>query len=106
MLKQVQHDEVLDGSSSKPRLLRCYLRLMCRNRVNTLQRQADFVDPVHQAMLAKRVDRELEPVLKRRRHRLRFEVDMDRVGLCDLHQPVDCCLRQLNRQQTVFECVA
>ena len=68
-----------------------------------LQRKADLIQPLAQAMLAERIDCEFEPVLKRRRHRLRFKIDMDRVSLRNLQQAVDCLLRLGDGQYPVLE---
>ncbi len=50
---------------------------MRRNGGIALQCQPNFIDPVQQAMFAEWVDFKFEPVLKRRRHRLRFQINME-----------------------------
>lgn len=57
------------------------------------QGHADFIKAVDQAVTTKIVDLKLEPVLIRGCNNLVFQIDIDRIGLGDLHQPVDGLLR-------------
>jgi hypothetical protein len=68
--------------------------------------EADFVEAVDQAVLAEGVDLEREAVLERGRHGLRFEVDVDGLGLRHFHQAVDRLLREDHGDDAVLEGVA
>ena len=50
-------------------------RLESPDVARALKREADFVEPVQQAMLVERVDLELEALAARRIDRLLFQID-------------------------------
>ena len=72
------------------------------------QRQADVVQAVEQAVLAVRRDVEGERETGRRRHRLRGQIDVERVTFARfalLEQAVDDLRRGNNRQDAVLVAV-
>src|SRR3546814_2524101 len=67
---------------------------------------ADLVQTAKQAMLAKRIDVEVKPLLIRRGDDLVFKVDSDVALARDLHQTVHLVLRQHYRKDSVLEGIA
>src|SRR5712691_2560526 len=95
--------------SREPRPIGQMLRLERADLVRVLERQADFVQAVEQAMLAKGFDVEAERLRAvGRGDGLARQIDRERKTrerLRLVKQPVDLVLGQYDRQQTVLEAV-
>ncbi len=79
-----------------------------RNRHVVLQRQADIVQTVEQAMLAEGIDLKLQHLAIRTSHGLRLKVDTElitRLGLDLCKQLINLCVAQNDRQQAILEAV-
>src|SRR5688572_16990856 len=75
----------------QPRLRGAVLRLERLDLVGVFQREADVVEAVQDAMLAKRIDLELKALAARRRHGLSLQVHREAVTFrrrCFLEQHV------------------
>ena len=78
------------------------------DRIAVLQGQTDVVQTVEQAVLAERIDLEVQYLAIRAGHRLRLQVDgqlVARVGFDLLEQLVDFLVTEDDRQQAVLEAV-
>src|SRR5918999_1460126 len=95
--------------SEIPGVLRFALRLEGADLVRVAQGEADLVEPVQEAVLAERVDREVhDQRAVGRGHGLLFEVDDQskaRKGRAFVEQPIDLGLAEHDRQQAVLEAV-
>src|SRR5690606_34754549 len=92
----------------QPGLFRFERFLEARNLVHFLKRQADAVETFEQAMLAERVDVELDDAAIGPANFLGFEIDSDDgigAALRIVHQLVDFFLRKNDGQNAVLEAV-
>src|SRR5438876_12163761 len=93
----------------QPRLLGFALFLESANLVRVLQREADVVETIQQAMLAKRVHVEAEHAAAvRRRNRLSFEIDRQLEsgkGRGLVEQAIDLGFVEHDRQQSILEAI-
>ncbi len=83
--------------------------LKCPDLVGVLQRQADFVQAIQQAMLAVRRDVKAERTTVRRDHCLRFEIHVQTItlgGRAIPEQPVDDFGGCHHRQDAVLVAIA